>query len=47
VFFIFESTSPGHDFLENGFPHATLKKALDIQLLRRRMWSKVVESGKR
>ncbi len=25
----------------------TLKKALDRQLFRRRMWSKVVESGKK
>jgi hypothetical protein len=41
-----ESTSPGPAFRESGFPHITLKKALDRQLFRRRMWSKVVESGK-
>jgi len=46
VFFFFESTSPGHGNIESGFPHPTLKKALDRQLVRRRMWSKVVESGK-
>jgi hypothetical protein len=46
VFFILESTNPGHEKIEKGFPHPTLKKALDRQLFRRRMWSKVVESGK-
>src|SRR6476659_378254 len=41
-----ESTSPGPASHERGFPHVTPKKVLDRQLFRRRMWSKVVESGK-
>jgi hypothetical protein len=46
VFLARHSTSPGPDLIGSGFPHMTLKKALDRQLFRRRMWSKVVESGK-